>query len=84
MKKIFSKIGDAATSVYNFFDGSKRRIAVVCGVVMSIAPAHTIVYQIANIGLLLFGGADAVEAGSKYIEKKIDEKNMSGHGTESN
>lgn len=72
MKKILSKIGEAITDTYNFLDGKKRRIAVLCGFVMTITPPHTIAYQAANIGLLIFGGADALNVSKKFVVKKLN------------
>lgn len=67
---MFKKIWGGIAAAYKWLDGKKRRIAVVSGFVMTLVPAHTITYQIANGALIIFGGADAIVSGSKAIINK--------------
>ena len=71
LKNIAQKLADRISAAYNFLDGKKRRIALVAGVVMSIAKPYTVIYKIAEASFYIFGSADAIAASKKVITNNL-------------
>ncbi len=71
LKNIAQKLANGISTAYNFLEGKKRRIALVAGVVMSIAKPYTVVYKIAEASFYIFGSADAISASKKIITKNL-------------
>lgn len=70
-KSIWQKLGDAATATWKFLDGSKRRIALLSGLVMHIAKPYTVAYTVAEACFYLFGSADVLQSSSQQVKKRL-------------
>jgi len=62
MKKYLNKI-------WTFFEGNKRRIAMLGAFVAQITPEYTVAYQIGQGIFLLFASADLLQySNTKFIQ----------------
>jgi len=75
---IWQKIASGAIKTWKYIDGSKRRIALLSGLVMRIAKPYTVAYTVAEVCFYLFGSADILQSGSEKLKNQLKKNPPSG------